>query len=91
MNDLCYFVSKSLLSFVDGSISKLCILVDLVHFEECKELHALDDVCVINVSPVLVEVEDRCLLRIKPYGALCCLTHLLAFAVCEERECKTVN
>ena len=30
MNDLCYFVSKSLLSFVDSGVCKLCILVDLV-------------------------------------------------------------
>ena len=91
MNDLGNFVSKSLLCLVDCGIGKLCILVDLIHLKERKELHALDNVSVINVSPVLVEVEYRCLLRIEPYSTLCCLTHLLAFAVCKERECKAVN
>ena len=89
MNQLGYFVSEDLFSLVDSGSLKSRESVDFAHWQECQHSQALVDVCVSNVSPVLEEIVYRAFSLIEPECALGGLAHLLAFAGCQQRYCKS--
>ena len=55
--------------------------VDLLERQERQHPQAFQDVSVRYISPVLVEIERRGLVRIEPYRAALRLAHLLALGI----------
>ena len=43
--------------------------INLLLNSEGKKFHAFDNICIIYISPVLVEIEWRGLIRIQPYSS----------------------
>ena len=79
-------ISKDLFRLVELASFPLVHLIDLLKRQECQHTQAFQDICVCDVSPVLVEIERRSLVRIKPYGAALGLTHLLALGVEQQSD-----
>ena len=79
-------VSKDLLCLIELASFPLVHLIDLLKRQESQHTQAFEYVCICHVSPVLVEIERRSLVRIKPYGAALSLTHLLALGVEQQSD-----
>jgi len=91
MNKSGKLVSKDLLSLVQLAAFPAFHLLNLLKGQEGKHLEALDNVSVINVSPVLVEIVGAGLVGIKPNSAGSGLTHLLALRVEEQSDGHCVS
>ena len=79
VNHLRQLICKDFLDRIERLSFLLCILIDLFKRNEGEELHALDDIGVADIPPVLIEVIRGSLVRIEPDRTLRCLAHLLAF------------
>ena len=60
-------------------------LIDLLQGKEGQHADTSEHIRVRHISPVLIELERGCLLRVKPYGAGLGLAHLLALGV--QKQC----
>ena len=85
MYKLCQLVCKDLLGFVQLAAFPFGHLVDLLKRKESKKTHTFDNVSIVYISPVLVEIERGCLIRIKPYSSGLCFSHLFALRI--EKQC----
>ena len=56
-------------------------ILDFLHRHKGQHLQALDHVCVVDISPVLVELIGGSLSRIQPYSAFFRLTHFLPLGI----------
>ena len=81
MYQLGQLESQDLLCLVQLAAFPVIHLVDLLQRQESQHPQAFQHICVAHVSPVLVELEGACLLRIQPYGAGLGFAHLLALGV----------
>ena len=81
VNELGKLVGELFLSGVDGAALELFILCDLIERHKCQHLHALDNVTVTDISPILEELVGRSLFGVEPNSAALGLAHLLALAV----------
>ncbi len=66
-------------------------LIDLLQRKEGQHTQTFQNVRICHVSPVLVEVERRSLVRIKPYCTALCFTHLLALRVEQKCDCHCIS
>ncbi len=91
MYHLREIISETLFCLVKLSAFPLGHLVDFFHRNERKELQTFDDIGILDISPVLIEVIRRGLVRIKPYGTADGLTHLLTLRVCEQCDGQRIG
>ena len=91
MNELGKLVGELFLSGVDGAALELFIFCDLIERHKCQHLHALDNVTVTDISPILEELVGRSLFGVEPNSAALGLAHLLALAVGEQVKGHTVD
>ena len=61
-------------------------LRDLIEREEGEELDALEHIRIVDIAPVLVEVEGGGLVRVEPDRVAGCLAHLVALRVGQQRD-----
>ena len=81
MDQLCQLKGEDLLRLVQRGTLKRCERFDLVKRKEGKHLQALDNIGVVDIAPVLIELEGRGLVRVEPHSALLGLAHLLALRI----------
>ena len=86
VNHLRQLICKDFLDRVQLLSFLLCILIDLLKRNEGEELHALDDIGIADIPPVLIEVIRGGLVRIEPDCPLRRLAHLLAFRIRQKRD-----
>ena len=79
MNKLGKLECKDLFCLVQLAAFPFLHLLDFFQRKEGKKLHAFDNICVVHISPVLVEIEWRCLIWIQPDSTRLCFTHFLTF------------
>ena len=84
MNHLCQLVCELFFCAVYRAALKLCIFGNLFERHECEHLHALDNIGIVDISPVLEEIVGCRLFRVEPNGTVCRFAHLFALAVHEQ-------
>ena len=77
-------VGKDFLDLVQLLPFLLLVAFDLFHRNKGEQLHALDDILVADISPVLVEIKGAGLIGIQPHGTLRGLAHLLSLRIGKE-------
>ena len=80
------FSGENLLRLVELFAFPGIHLADLLHRQEGQHADAFEDIGVADISPVLVEIEGRSLVRIKPDGIAGGLAHLLALGIGQKRD-----
>ena len=83
MYQLGQLIRQLFLGAVEVATGQLCIFFKR---HEGEHVHALDNIRIVDVSPILEEVVGRSLVRIEPNGVACGLTHLLALRVGQQRD-----
>ena len=91
MDELRKGMRESLLRLIEVCALPLRHLLDLLDRDEGKQLQALDDIGVIDVSPVLVELVRCGLICVEPYRTTCGLAHLLAFLVGQQGDGQRIG
>ena len=91
MDEIGEGVCESLLCLIEVCALPLRHLLDLLDRDKGEQLQALDDIGVIDVSPVLVELIRCSLICVEPYRTTRGLAHLLAFLVGQQGDGQRIG